>query len=131
MRKVLTYSATGRDKKAGSSELKYDKLLLSPGATPRQLFVPGAKLQNVVTIRSQKDNDLLKSALTDPNGREIQGLKAVVVGGGFIGLEMATLLKSKGCSVVMMDMVDLPLERVLGRKVGAVIAKWLHKNKVV
>ncbi len=121
--KTVTYKPVSKDRSTQSSTLKYDKLLLATGGKPRQLFVPGAKLKNVFTVRNQADNDALMASVQKLH-------KVVVVGGGFIGMELATMLTAKGCKVTILEMTDLPLERVFGKKIGAAIAKWLHKNKV-
>merc|ERR1712194_340942 len=76
------------------------------------------------TLRTQKDNDELAEVAQ-------KGYHAIVVGGGWLGMEAASLLSAKGCRVTMVDIKDLPLERQFGKKGGAVFAKWLHENRVL
>ena len=62
----------------------YDKLVLSPGASPVKPPIPGINLPNIFTLRNVEDTDKIKSFVDDTTPRT-----AVVVGAGFIGLEMA------------------------------------------
>ena len=66
----------------------YDKLILSPGAEPIKPNIPGIESTRVFTLRSVPDTDKIKRYISTKNIK-----KAVVVGGGFIGLEMAENLK--------------------------------------
>ena len=77
----------------------YDKLLLSPGAEPLRPPLPGIDLPNVLTVRSIPDVDRICAAATQQ-----QGQRAVVVGGGFIGVEMAENLVNRGLSVDLIEM---------------------------
>jgi 3-phenylpropionate/trans-cinnamate dioxygenase ferredoxin reductase component len=74
--------------------LRYDKLLIASGARPRRLEVPGALLDNVFTLRTLDDSAAIREAAG--NGRE-----AVVVGGGFIGVEVAASLRHIGLEVTL------------------------------
>ena len=68
----------------------YDKLLLSPGASPVRPPLPGIDSEGIFTLRNINDTDRIKKYVVD------KGVKrAVIVGGGFIGLEMAENLKQK------------------------------------
>ena len=77
----------------------YDKLLLSPGARPFIPPLPGIEEKGVFTLRDVSDTDKIKNYLT---GREVK--KAVVIGAGFIGLEMAENLHHAGASVSIIEM---------------------------
>lgn len=79
----------------------YDKLLLSPGAGPVRPPLSGIDLPNVLTVRSIPDVDRICAAATHR-----QGQRAVVVGGGFIGVEMAENLVDRGLSVELVEMSD-------------------------
>ena len=81
-----------RDLKTGKEEiLAYDFLVLSPGAEPARPPIPGVESPRVFTLRNIPDMDRIKSAV------EQQGAKhAVIVGGGYIGLEMAEALVCRG-----------------------------------
>jgi len=82
-------------------EEAYDKLLLSPGASPLKLPIPGTDNENVFNLRNMKDMDTIISWL---NNHDVK--KAVVVGGGFIGLEMVENLKHKGLEVSLVELAD-------------------------
>jgi NADPH-dependent 2,4-dienoyl-CoA reductase/sulfur reductase-like enzyme len=77
----------------------YDKLVLSPGAEPVRPPIKGIENQRIFTVRNVKDTDQLKSFL-DENPVK----KAVVVGAGFIGLEMAENLHERGIFVTIVEM---------------------------
>lgn len=108
---------------AKASSLKYDACLVATGGSPRKLFVPGAQLKNVYTLRTPEDSaEIAKHAQ--------RGQKVVVVGGSFIGMEMASGLRKRGCDVSVVALESVPFERVLGKKVGAAFARLLQKNGV-
>ena len=79
-----------------SSRERYDKLLLSPGAEPVKPPIPGIDEEGIFTLRSVADSDRIRRHLT-----EKKPAAAVVVGGGFIGLEMAENLKRLGIDVTV------------------------------
>lgn len=79
----------------------YDKLLLSPGSNPVVPPLKGIEADGIFTLRNVTDTDRIKSYL---NTHKVQD--AVVVGGGFIGLEMAENLKHAGANVSIVEMAD-------------------------
>ncbi len=79
----------------------YDYLILSPGASPIRPPIPGIDAANVFTVRSIPDVDLLKDFI-----EEQQPKKAVVVGGGFIGLEIAENLHQLGLNTTIIEAAD-------------------------
>lgn len=79
----------------------YDKLIVSPGAEPIKPPIPGIKDDAIFTVRNVRDTDKIKS-FYDKN----QPKKAVVVGAGFIGLEMAENLHHMGMLVTIVEMAD-------------------------
>jgi 3-phenylpropionate/trans-cinnamate dioxygenase ferredoxin reductase component len=93
--------------------LRYDRLLLTTGAEPRRLSVPGADLDGVLYLRAVEDSDALRERL-DRGGR------VVVVGAGWIGAEVAASARERGLDVTVLDPMNVPLERVLGPEVGAI-----------
>jgi 3-phenylpropionate/trans-cinnamate dioxygenase ferredoxin reductase component len=93
--------------------LHYDRLLLTTGAEPRRLPIPGADLDGVLYLRSVDDSDALRERLD-------RGGKVVVVGAGWIGSEVAASARQRGLDVTVIDPLGVPLERVLGREVGAI-----------
>jgi 3-phenylpropionate/trans-cinnamate dioxygenase ferredoxin reductase component len=92
--------------------IDYDALLLATGAEPRRLAVPGADLEGVHVLRTFDDSDVLRAVL-DRGGR------LVVVGAGWIGCEVAASARQRGMEVAVIEPQSVPLERVLGPKLGA------------
>ena len=93
--------------------LRYDRLLLTTGAEPRVLRIPGAELDGVMYLRSVESSDAIRE-------RFDRGGKAVVVGAGWIGSEVAASARQRGLEVTVIEPLSLPLERVLGPELGAV-----------
>ena len=86
-----------RDLKTGQSEwLSYDKLMLAPGASPVRPDWPGIDDPRVLTLRNLQDMDRLAAATET-------GMRAVVIGAGFIGLEMTEQLQRKGLAVHLVE----------------------------
>jgi 3-phenylpropionate/trans-cinnamate dioxygenase ferredoxin reductase subunit len=97
----------------GGERLGYDRLLLATGAEPRRLDVPGGELEGVHYLRSVDDSDALRARLE-------RGGSVVVVGAGWIGCEVAASARQRGLDVTLVDPLAVPLDRVLGREVGAI-----------
>jgi 3-phenylpropionate/trans-cinnamate dioxygenase ferredoxin reductase subunit len=93
--------------------LGYDALLIATGAEPRRLPIPGADLDGVLYLRTVGDSDALRERLD-------RGGAMVVVGAGWIGAEVAASARQRGLEVTVLDPLTVPLERVLGREMGAV-----------
>lgn len=94
-------TVTVRKKDGGEYVETYDKLLLSPGASPVRPPLPGIDTEGIFTLRNVDDTDAIKSYIQQ------KGVKrAVIVGGGFIGLEMAENLVHAGAKVVVVEMAD-------------------------
>jgi NADPH-dependent 2,4-dienoyl-CoA reductase/sulfur reductase-like enzyme len=91
---------------AGGKRYRYDSLLLTTGARPRRLDVPGADLNGVFSLRTNHD----AAAIRDAAGR---AREALVVGGGFIGLEVASSLRQLGLEVTLVHR-DAGLFQLLG-----------------
>jgi 3-phenylpropionate/trans-cinnamate dioxygenase ferredoxin reductase component len=102
-------------------ELPYARLLLSTGASPRRLRVPGDDLEGVRYLRTLADSDRLKADLTEG------GRRVVVVGAGWIGMEVAAAARTHGNDVVVVEPQPTPLFGVLGRRMGGVFAR-LHRD---
>ena len=108
---------------AGGERIRYDSLLLATGATPRRLSVPGAELDGVLYLRELGDSDRIRDRLAE-------GGRLVVVGGGWIGAEVAASAREKGVEVTMIYPSALPLERILGSEV-ATVYRDLHAERGV
>ena len=93
--------------------LRYDRLLIATGATPRRLSAAGEALDGVFYLRSVQDSDELRARLD-------RGGSLVVVGAGWIGTEVAASARQRGLDVTVVDPLSVPLERVLGIEVGAI-----------
>ncbi len=115
-------SVTAIDRPAHQVELSdgtrigYTKLLLATGATPRTL--PNADPAAVRYLRTVEDSARIRHALTD-------GARIVVIGAGWIGLEVTAAARQAGASVTVLEYAELPLLRVLGPELGTVFAS-LH-----
>jgi 3-phenylpropionate/trans-cinnamate dioxygenase ferredoxin reductase subunit len=121
----LGVTATGLDTDAhvlstSGGDLTYEKLLLATGSEPRVLDLAVEAGIPVAYLRTVEDSDRLREAFG--SGRRI-----VVVGAGWIGLEVAAAARSAGSDVTVFEMEDLPLLRVLGPTVAEVFAD-LHRE---
>jgi len=118
-----TVTAIDREKKTvtvNGNALDYDQLLLATGADPIHLPIPGADLPHVFTLRTLADSRAIIA-------RAESSKRAVVIGASFIGLEVAASLRTRGLEVVVVAPEAVPLERVMGRKVGEFIQR-LHES---
>jgi 3-phenylpropionate/trans-cinnamate dioxygenase ferredoxin reductase component len=106
------------------AEVRYGAVLLATGASPRKLPVPGADLDGVRYLRTAADADRLQADLSGG------GRRVVVVGAGWIGLEVAAAARHHGNSVVVVEPQPTPLHAVLGPQMGAVFA-GLHRDNGV
>jgi len=86
--------------------LPYDALLLCTGSRPRRLAAPGADLAGLYFLRTLDDVDVLRPELR-------AGRRAVIVGGGYIGLETAATARELGLDVVVLEMADRVMNRVV------------------
>ncbi len=100
--------------------IRYDKLLLTMGASPRRLDVPGADLGGVLYLRNVNDSETLKSAFATADS-------VVIVGAGWIGMESAVAARAAGCDVTVIGTGELPLVSVLGPQVAQHYAA-LHRR---
>jgi 3-phenylpropionate/trans-cinnamate dioxygenase ferredoxin reductase subunit len=116
-------TAQHRVKLTDGSELTYSKLLISTGMRPRGLSLPGVDLKDVVMLRSLNDATHIRSHLTP-------GKKAVVIGGGYIGLEVAAVARGLGLDVTVLEAADRVLGRVVAPDVSAFFTQ-LHRGRGV
>jgi 3-phenylpropionate/trans-cinnamate dioxygenase ferredoxin reductase subunit len=105
---------------AGGELLRFDALLLATGGRHRLPPIPGIDLEGVLPLRTREEADAIRAAAGS-------GRRAVVVGMGFIGSEVAAALRTLGLEVVAVEPFRTPLERVLGPEVGATVAE-LHRE---
>ncbi len=102
----------------------YDKLILSPGAKPFVPPVPGVDLPGVFTLRNMADMDAIKESVDSRRARS-----AVIVGGGFIGLEMADNLAHRGLDVTVVEMLDQVMTP-LDVEMAALVHQHLRQKNV-
>jgi NADPH-dependent 2,4-dienoyl-CoA reductase/sulfur reductase-like enzyme len=106
------------------TDVTYRKLIWSGGGDPRRLPVPGAVLPGVFYVRDKSDADAMMQALSDGAKR------AVVIGGGYIGLEAAAVLRKLGCEVVLVEMLPRLLARVAGEELSTFYAEEHRRQGV-
>jgi 3-phenylpropionate/trans-cinnamate dioxygenase ferredoxin reductase component len=99
----------------GGEELTYDRLLLCVGTVSRPLTCPGATLQGVHYLRSLAD-------VAPIRGGCLPGARIVIIGGGYIGLEAAATCRKLGCEVVVLEMADRIMNRVVAPTVSQYFA---------
>ena len=97
------------------SEVAYDRLLLATGARARGLVATNAHLPGLFYLRTLDDADAIRRAAADAR-------RVVVVGGGWVGSEVAASLRQLGLEVALVTNLANPLERVLGPQVASVYA---------
>lgn len=102
------------------SEIEYAKLALCTGARPRQLKIPGANLAGVYYLRTAGDIEAIKSQLGSTR-------RAVIIGGGYIGLETAASLRSLGIEVTILETAERVLQRVTATQVSDFYAR-VHRE---
>ena len=100
--------------------LRYDKLAITTGASPRRISIPGADLANVCYLRTLEESEVLRSAFR-PDTR------VVIVGAGWIGLEAAAAARLAGSSVTIIHREQGPLHTALGPELGEKFAE-LHRS---
>ncbi|TNC29415.1 NAD(P)/FAD-dependent oxidoreductase [Amycolatopsis alkalitolerans] len=104
---------------ADGDHLPYHKLLLTTGAEPRRLPIPGADAERVYYLRRVEDSDRLRDLFATAS-------RLAVIGAGWIGLEVAAAARTAGVAVIVVEVAALPLLRVLGPQVAPVFAD-LHR----
>ncbi|MFB3738082.1 MAG: NAD(P)/FAD-dependent oxidoreductase [Candidatus Velamenicoccus archaeovorus] len=105
---------------SSGERIAFDAALVATGSRNRPLPVPGADLPGVLDLRRVADSDRIRQAAA-------RGGRAVIVGAGFIGCEVAASLRTLGLDVAMVEFFRTPLQRVLGTELGSVI-EGLHRD---
>lgn len=119
---ILNNPATSLDTQAKSvgllhgDSISYDKLMFATGARVRRLPIKGAELDNVFYLRTIDDSNAIKAQLGE-------GAKVTVIGGGFIGLEMAGSAVKLGATVTVLEAADC----LMGRSLAPDVADWFAK----
>jgi 3-phenylpropionate/trans-cinnamate dioxygenase ferredoxin reductase subunit len=105
---------------ADGSAVDYAKLLITTGASPRRLPVPGVDSDGVLYLRTLSDSETLGRAFR-------KGGRVVIAGAGWIGLETASAARQLGCEVTVVEPEPCPLYRAVGPEIGEVFA-GLHRS---
>ncbi|MCD2186698.1 NAD(P)/FAD-dependent oxidoreductase [Actinomycetospora soli] len=108
---------------ADGTTLDYDKLVLATGSTARTLDLPGADAPGVHTLRTREDSEAIREEFGE-------GRRLVVIGGGWIGLEVAATARGAGTTVTVLEHEELPLLKVLGSEMAQVFADLHTENGV-
>ena len=108
---------------AGGESHDYDHLVLATGARPRTLPVPGAQLGGVVTLRTLADARILRRCVTE---RRV----LLIIGGGYIGLEVAAVARANGVAVTIVERESRVLARVGSPRLSDILAGY-HRGRGV
>jgi 3-phenylpropionate/trans-cinnamate dioxygenase ferredoxin reductase subunit len=128
---LLGTTATGVDSAGhlvridGADPIGYDRLLLATGSAPRRLSIPGAELDGVRYLRTLDDSDALRPLLA------AGGTTLVLIGSGWIGMEVAATARTLGNDVTILERDPIPLAAALGDELGQVFAELHEQNGVI
>ena len=112
-----------RNVDSGATEwLSYDKLMLAPGAAPLRPELPGIDDERIVSLRNLQDMDRIVAATEE-------AMRAVVIGAGFIGLEVAEQLQRKGLTVQLVELQDQVFPQ-LDAPMAALLESELRRHEV-
>ena len=112
---------TARTVRTEAETVHYDKLLLTTGAAPRKLRIPGSDEAPLHYLRTFANSERLKAELS------AGGRRVVVVGAGWIGLEVTAAARTYGNDVTVLEPQAAPLQAALGAEMGGVFAQ-LHRD---
>ena len=104
-------------------DIAYERLAIATGATPRSLPVPGAELDGVRTLRTLDDSLALRAAADSAR-------RVVVIGTGFIGLEVTASLRARGVEVTIVDMATAPFQALGAPDFSAFLADLYRERGV-
>jgi NADPH-dependent 2,4-dienoyl-CoA reductase/sulfur reductase-like enzyme/rhodanese-related sulfurtransferase len=108
------------------SDISYDKLVLATGSVPRQLDMPGTNLKNVFNVSNLRDAIAIKKKITQG-----QVEKAVIIGAGFIGLEMAQALADMWeIDTTVIEYFDQVMPGFVSRSISLMAQRCMEKNEV-
>ncbi|MGS4945273.1 nitrite reductase large subunit NirB [Meridianimarinicoccus sp. RP-17] len=120
---VTAIERAGKTVTVGADTLSYDKLLIATGSAPFIIPVPGRDLPGVVTYRDLDDTNAMIAAAD-------QGGKAVVIGGGLLGLEAAAGLAERGMDVTVLHLMGHLMERQLDPAAGYLLRRDLEARGI-
>jgi 3-phenylpropionate/trans-cinnamate dioxygenase ferredoxin reductase subunit len=105
---------------SSGEELHYDALVLATGSSPRRATLAGAEGTGVLYLRNRQDSDKIREAIT-------AGKTLTIIGGGWIGLEVAAAARNAGADVTVLERSHLPLANTVGNRAAEVLAD-LHRE---
>ncbi|HLR95367.1 MAG TPA: FAD-dependent oxidoreductase, partial [Jiangellaceae bacterium] len=108
---------------SGGTRIGYDKLLLATGSRARHLSIPGITAREVFTLRTVEDSDRIDEALTNSS-------HVAIIGGGWIGMEVAANARGRGAEVTVIEAAQYPLGSALGPELAQVFVD-LHQQQGV
>ena len=108
---------------ADGRRISFQNLLMATGGRPRRLPIPGADLAGISYLRTLEDSEVLRAGMSGAR-------HAVVVGGGFIGCEVATAFARSGLQTTLIEVTAAPLSLVLDPETSAFMASFLEQQGV-
>jgi NADPH-dependent 2,4-dienoyl-CoA reductase/sulfur reductase-like enzyme len=108
----------------GGARIGYGMLLLATGSTPRRLTIPGAELDGVHYLRTLDHSEVLRGLLA------AGGKRLVLIGSGWIGMEVAATARTLGNEVTILERDPIPLANALGDELGRMFAELHAENGV-
>ncbi len=119
-------SVTALDVASGEEKsFPYDKLVIATGASPIRPPIPGADRPRVFTLWNMPDALAMRSAIDSGNVK-----RAVIIGGGLIGMEVVEALRNQGLEVSVVDLMETPLPAMMDKEFGAYLLKALQARGV-
>jgi NADPH-dependent 2,4-dienoyl-CoA reductase/sulfur reductase-like enzyme len=109
-------------------EISFDHLLLATGAAARHLSIPGHELQNVFYLRTLGDAEMLQNAMA--KAKHEGRARATVIGGGLLGLELASTLTAAGLSIDLIVGDEHPWQAIIGETTGRFLTRHLQSRGV-
>lgn len=123
-KRVTELDASNKIVKTEDGEvIEFDKLLLATGGKARKLKIEGSELKNVFYLRSLDDCEKIKEAM-------INAKSAVIIGGGFIGCEVASVFASKGITTTILELTQHLMSRVLDEEMSMFIEDFLRSKGI-
>ena len=120
------HQVTVKDLVSGEERVEnYDKLIISPGAVPFELDIPGKDLDNIYLMRGRQWAIKLKQKTVDPEVNNV-----VVIGSGYIGIEAAEAFAKAGKKVTVIDILDRPLGVYLDKEFTDVLTEEMEANNI-
>lgn len=108
---------------AGGETISYGEAVLATGATPRQAPVPGSRLEGVFSLRSLEQAEALREAASHAH-------HALIVGAGFIGLEVAASLVQRGLECTVVEMAPRIWPRLVGEETAAYLRRYCEQRGI-